>query len=250
MKHAQSTLLAFLLSAFAAAHAQVPDIQATRALFALTNQIRAEHHLAPFTWDPALATAAQAHALRLAKEPGSLEHQYPGEPELLTRAANAGAHFSVISENLARGRTSPFSLEELWMSTPIHRSNLLSPGLTAIGISVLNRDGILYAVQDFSRASPSANREAVEARVIGLLHQQGLHDASASQLARDSCVQRASTAPGALLIVQWDGDTTSLPNVLIDQLRRSIYRSAAVGACSTASPPAGFTAARVAVLLF
>ncbi len=251
MTHRQGILFAFLfLFATPAVHTQSPDLQAVRTLFALTNRIRAEQHLAPFTWDPSLAAAAQAHALRLAGESGSLQHQYPAEPNLLTRAANAGAHFSMISENLARGRTSPLALEQLWMATPVHRANLLNPQLTAIGIAVLTRDGVLYAVQDFSRAAPLTDIDAIETHVISLLQQQGLTAVTTSQLARDTCMQRASTAPGALLIVQWDGDTSMLPDALLEHLRRSTYRSAAVGACPSAARDPGFAAARVAVLLF
>ena len=239
-----------LLTAVSSLQAQSPDPAAERTLFLLTNQIRADHHLAPFTWDPALAIAAQKHALYLAAEPGPLEHQYPGEPDLLTRAAQAGASFHAVSENLARGNTGPAALEKIWMATPIHRANLLDPQLTAIGIAVLNRDGVLFAVQDFSRAAPAFSRDAIEAHVLALLEDQGLSTVTISQLARATCETQATTAAGARLIIQWDGDTSQLPNVLLQQLQRSHFDTAAVGACPSAQPSAGFASARVAVLLF
>ena len=138
---------------FRSAIAQAPDPQAERILFERTNQIRAEHHLAGLAWDPALSRAARSHAARILREGTSLEHQYAGEPDLTHRAAQAGAHFSVVSENLARGRATPAAIEQLWVTTPVHRANLLDPHLDSLGIGVIEQDGVLYAVQDFSQAS-------------------------------------------------------------------------------------------------
>ena len=239
-----------LLAALSSLHAQTPDPAADRTLFLLTNQIRTEHHLAPFTWDPALAIAARKHALYLAADPGPLEHQYPGEPDLLTRAAQAGASFHAVSENLARGNTGPAAIAQLWMQTPIHRANLLNPQLTSIGIAVVNRDGVLFAVQDFSRAAPAFSRDAIEAHVQQLLESQGLASVTISQLARSTCETHATTAASARLLIQWEGDTSLLPEALLQQLQQSHFDTAAVGACPGAHPSGSFASARVAVLLF
>ena len=239
-------LAALLPSAFA----QAPNPQAERSLFELTNQIRAEHHLPPLSWDLALAIAARNHALRILAERSSLEHQYPGEPTLVSRAAQAGARFTTISENLARGRTSPFSIEQLWMSTPIHRANLLNPQLDTLGIGVLEDNGTLIAVQDFTTTAPSLRQDDLEARVMHLIREHGLMGVVSSTAARTVCQQHATTAPDARLIVQWEGDTSQLPNVLLQQLRQNRFTGAAVGACTPASQTPGFASGRVAVLLF
>ena len=249
----QPRTLVILLTLLCLPHhgtAQTPSPPAERAIFSLTNHVRAQYHLPPLSWDPALAAAARAHADHLLHEPGPLEHQYPGEADLVTRAAQAGAHFSVVSENLARRGTSPSDLEQAWLSTPIHRANLLDPHLTAIGIGVLTWNGLLYAVQDFARAAPVLESSAIEAHVSQLLRTEGLASVTSSRLARSVCESHATTAPEARLLVQWDGDTSQLPGVLVQQLRHSQFRSAAVGACATAQPDSGFTSARVAVLLF
>ena len=246
-------VLAFLLAVIClqpGAFAQAPSPSAERALFTLTNTLRAQHNLPPLSWDPALAAAARAHAGLLLREPGPLEHQYPGEADLVTRAAHAGAHFSVISENLARRGTTPTELEQVWMSTAIHRTNLLDPRLTAIGIGVITANGLLFAVQDFSRASPLLGNTDIETHVAQLLRAEGLGPVTSSELARSTCETHATTAPEARLIVQWDGDASQLPDVLLQQLHQSRFRSAAVGACPGAHPSGGFTSARVAVLLF
>ncbi len=243
---AAGLLIALLRSAFA----QAPNPQAERTLFELTNRVRAEHHLPPLFWDPALAIAARNHALRILGERSSLEHQYPGEPALVSRAAAAGARFTTISENLARGRTSPAAIEQLWMSTPVHRANLLNPQLDTLGIGVLEDNGTLIAVQDFTTAGPSLRQDDLEARVMQLLRDHGLASVVSSTAARTVCQQHATTAPSARLIVQWEGDTSQLPDVLLQQLRQSRFTGAAVGACTPASQAPGFASGRVAVLLF
>ncbi len=230
--------------------AQTVNTQAERTLFDLTNQIRTEHHLPSLAWDPALSIAARHHASRILRESTSLEHQYPGESSLVARAAQAGAHFSTISENLARGRTTPAAIEQLWMATSIHRANLLDPHLDTIGIGVLEQNGVLYAVQDFTRAAPVLTEDATEANLIHLLRQQGLASVVASAAARTACRQRATTAENARLIVQWEGNTRQLPDALLAQLHQATYHSAAVGACPSGPQAAGFTSGRVAVLLF
>src|SRR5882757_5005783 len=72
-----------------------------QALVDLANKSRAEHSLKPLSWDPALAKAARAHLVLVVQHPGIPEHQYPGEPDLIARAGNAGAHFSTVAENIA-----------------------------------------------------------------------------------------------------------------------------------------------------
>src|ERR1700721_2550180 len=71
-------------------------------LFVLGNQARAAQGLRPLQWDPALAAAALNHCARMAAE-GPISHQYAGEPDLSQRAGRAGAHFSLIEENVAVG---------------------------------------------------------------------------------------------------------------------------------------------------
>src|SRR5450432_2074915 len=84
-------------------------------LMDLTNQARAEKGLKPVAWDAPLATAARAHAEQMAREP-QISHQYPGEADLSARAAKAGAHFSLIAENVAQG-TSPGQIHGAWMQS-------------------------------------------------------------------------------------------------------------------------------------
>jgi uncharacterized protein YkwD len=127
------------------AHSQSADaLQLMRAM----NADRARHGLGPLKWDPALARAAQDHANRMVWQP-ELSHQYEGEPNLITRAGQAGAHFRVVAENIAIGRT-PRGVEVEWMNSSPYRRNILDARLKAIGIGVVERDGNLWMVADFA----------------------------------------------------------------------------------------------------
>ncbi len=90
------------------------------------------------------------------REP-NLSHQYPGEPDLMTRAAHAGAHFRAIAENIALGPT-PDSLENQWMHSTPHRTNILDPKMNALGVAVLRRGPNLYAVEDFAQTNEALTR--------------------------------------------------------------------------------------------
>jgi uncharacterized protein YkwD len=115
---------------------------------AMANQARAQAGAGRLEWDQALAAAALEHCQRMAAE-GPISHQYRGEPDLSARAAQAGAHYSVIEENVAIGPSAD-RIHEEWMQSPGHRANLLSPDVDRVGIAVVAARGVLYAVADYS----------------------------------------------------------------------------------------------------
>jgi len=123
-----------------------------QALFDAANQERAARRLAPLKWNPALASAARAHAQKMARE-NTLSHQFPGEMDLGTRVRLAGVRFRAVAENVAQG-PSAASIHTQWINSPPHRANLLDPELDSIGIAVAEGQGQLFAVQDFSQANP------------------------------------------------------------------------------------------------
>lgn len=132
--------------------AQSKGSAAEQVLLASANRDRAAHGLPPLKWDATLARAARHHALRMAQQNG-LSHQFPGEPDLPARAAAAGSRFSSLAENVAEGPT-PAYIHAQWMKSPHHRANLLDADLDSVGIAVSRRNGLLFAVEDFSRAVP------------------------------------------------------------------------------------------------
>jgi uncharacterized protein YkwD len=225
-----------------------PDEQ---ALLQLANQARAQHNLPPLRWDSALAAAARNHLRWVLRNPGELLHQYPGEPDLVTRGGNAGAHFSTISENLAGHGQTPAELQQTWMNSPVHRANLLDPKLNVVGIAVIENQGLLFAVEDFGHDVPTLTPESVERQVQKLLQAQGFPPAPSNEDARKTCTMAQGQAGTPKLVIQWDGaDITHLPDAVLQNLDKTRYKSAAVGACPGRQPNQQFTTYHIAVLLY
>jgi uncharacterized protein YkwD len=221
-------------------------------LLALTNQARAADNLGPLHWDPALAQAARLHAEQMV-EHAELSHQFAGEADIPTRAAQSGAHFRAIAENIALGPNLNV-IQKQWMQSVQHRTNILDPQMDAIGIALLRApNGELYAVEDFARTVESLSPASVEDRVIALLRQNGIAAASSTKDARQTCEMAHGTAGGSqpAFVMRWQGaDLSRLPNVLTERIRAGHFKSAAVGACNSAHSQAGFTTYRIAVLLY
>jgi uncharacterized protein YkwD len=207
--------------------AQTAGSSAEQTLLQLVNQRRAEHGLGPVAWDAALARAARGHAVWMSREPGEEQHQYPGEPNLTTRAAQAGGRFSMVAENIATAqRGNVLEIERAWMNSPVHRGNILSPRVNQIGIAVLDVRGTLYAVEDFGRGNPVLAASDVESRPNGPIGR-------------------------ARLSLQWDGpDVNELPGVLMKNIPQVRGHAFAVGACPSTRRGEGFTTYHVAVLMY
>lgn len=227
---------------------------ASEQIFALANQARAEAGVGRLQWDPALAAAALAHCRRMAAE-GPIAHRYGGEPSLSDRAARAGAHFSVIEENVAVG-PSAGAIHEEWMQSPGHRSNLLSPEVDRVGVAVVAARGTLYAVADYSRVVEKLSGLQVEERIAALIRVRGvaiLRDATAARAAcaTDEGMPRSAGEATPRFVMRWqDSDLTRLPEGLVKRLESGQYRQAAVGSCPAQVAEGAFTAYRVAVLLY
>lgn len=231
--------------------AQAGASPAESALLEMANHFRAEHGVAPLAWDSALARAARVHARRIAAEPEDLEHQYPGEADVITRASLEGAHFAAIAENLAGRGQNPAQLHQGWMNSPVHRANLLNPKMNAVGIGVIESQGLLYAVEDLAQTVSVPKQTVIESQVMAALLKAGIASARMTRAARLNCESQSNRAEGALLVVHWEGpDPGKLPEALVQQISREAYHSAAVGACPSPQPGRGFTTYRVAVLLY
>jgi len=217
----------------------------------LSNQARAAAGVAPLRWDPALAAAARQHCLRMVAE-GAIAHRYAGEQPVEQRAAQAGAHFSVLEENVAVAPT-PASIHSAWMHSRDHRANLLSPDVDRIGVAVVAGRWGLYAVADYERSVPVYTQGQVESAVAGLLRPSGVSLLSDPTDARTLCVDDRNAVtgkePGFLMLWQC-ADLTRLPRQLTDRLASGQYRQAAVGSCPAQNVSGTFTAYRVAVLLY
>ena len=241
--------LALLLFLLPSANAQLERNDSERQLFEFLNQERTAQGLPALHWDEALFKAARKHALRMA-DLNLLEHQLPNEADLEGRLAEAGAHFTVIAENIAYGGT-PQTIHHGWMNSPGHRKNILDPRLTAVGIAAVHGQGALFAVQDFSQAVPELSTGQQERKMISLLTARGFHSVSSSVEARRACETDSgfggSNAKAVIHVELTDLD--KLPEDIDKKLRGNPLAKAQVGACHANAPP-GFTRYRIAVLLF
>ena len=227
---------------------RVPNV-AEQYLLAMANQERAQVGAQQLAWDAPLAAAALVHAQRMAQE-GGISHQFAGEADLQARASNAGARFRLIAENVAEAPT-PQILHSSWMHSEGHRRNLLEPQENAVGIAVVQRDGQLFAVEDFSATVADTGLAGQEQQVAALLQVAGMADVTETADARKTCAMSmgyAGTRLPYFVMRYTTSDLSVLPAQLKAKLADRRMHSAAVGACTTAK--SDFSNFSVAVLLY
>lgn len=232
------------------AHAQEKPGPMEGTLFELANQERANRGLPMLQWDQALAEAAKKHADRMAEEL-MLSHQFEGEPDLDTRGVEAGAHFSLIEENVAEGPDLE-GIHASWMQSKPHRESLLNPEVDSVGIAVSEHDGRLFAVQDFSKSVPDLSIGEQEGQFGAVLVARGLRLRTNTRDAEQACkTGRGNKVRQLPLAMVWfeTRDLNSIPASLEKRIQSGQYKSATVGACPARSTP-GFAAFRIAVLLY
>jgi Cysteine-rich secretory protein family len=229
------------------AQQQIPETE--KSLFDAANRERSQRKLPPLKWDEGLARAARKHAELMAGQ-DLLEHRLSGESDLPTRARDAGANFSHITENIGMA-VSADKFHDGWMHSPGHRANILDADSDSVGIAVVEGEE-LYAVEDFSRAVVALSIEEQEKRVVELLASRGLHFLNLGTDARKSCkLDRGSWGSSKpKYIAHYETpDLSRLPDTLEKEIQSHRYKSAAVGACQQ-TEAAGFTRFRIAVLLY
>jgi hypothetical protein len=230
-------------------HGQSANIS-EQYLLAAANQDRSLHELRPVRVDPLLSAAALSHAREMAAR-GTISHQFPGEADLATRAANAGVRFSLITENVAEASNSAL-IHDLWMKSAGHRANLLDPQVNAVGIAVVAEHGQLYAVEDFARTVERLSIPEQEAEVARLIEAAGVGVFGNPEDVRQTC-QLSSGYVGSqqpsFVMRYTAANLSSLPEQLKAKLSSGKYRSAAVGAC-LASKQTPFSSYSIAVMLY
>lgn len=221
-----------------------------RHIFELTNRDRLALGLQPLRWSASLANAAQAHAERMAQE-HYLMHQYPGEGNVGERAARAGAHFQAIAENIATGYSDE-QIEQEWMHSAPHRRNILNPAMNALGVGIVARGGVLYAVEDFAEASEAYSPKDVEQRVGQFLREGGVDPSVPRGAAAHACLSENGYPPGGTgkLVIRFDtGDLSRLPAQVVQQIRSGQYSRASVASCP-GGRQGNFTTYKVAIVLY
>lgn len=232
--------------------AQSPRSVAEQYLFRAVNAERQARGLRPLLWDESLHRAAIAHAQQMAMR-ASISHQYAGEAELSERAQRAGAHFSIVAENVGEAPSAP-QIHDAWMRSEHHRDNVLDAHVDRVGISVLSRNGELYAVEDFDKSVMSLSFDEQESAVATLLSQEtaGLGIRVGTEAARQTCELETGYAGERRpwFVMRFTaGELDLLPEQLRSRLSTGKYREALVGACP-ARGVRNFSSYSIAVLLF
>jgi hypothetical protein len=128
--------------------ALVPDLpQVEQHIVAMTNQVRAEHKLAPLKLNAMLAKAARAFAEKVATS-GNFSHSADGRTPG-QRAEAAGYKACDVAENLAMDQdqqgfdTGALALQAIagWMNSPPHRANILRASVSEFGVGVARAPG-------------------------------------------------------------------------------------------------------------
>ena len=259
---AGSALVLLLLPAIASSGNRTQPTQSTGAngsvseqfLLDAANKDRVNRGLKPVERDPVLAQAALYHARMMAQH-ADISHGFPGEPDLAARAAKAGVHFTLVTENVAEA-PDPTEIHEMWMQSEHHRENLLDPEVNIVGISVVQCDGQFYAVEDFASTIEVLSLDQQESAVASLVHSTGVSIDTAEpslRSARVTCTMPTGYAEGGRkpwFVMRYTASNLGeLPTTLRSRINSGKYHEAAIGACeSTQQSP--FTAYNIAVLLY
>lgn len=118
----------------------------------LTNAERGIHGRARLHTNSRLMRAAQVHAEQMARA-RQQAHVLPNAvyPRAEDRLAAAGYQWQSFGENLALGQTSPAEAVRSWMRSRGHRSNIVHPDFTELGVGyAIDRAGRPYYVQVFA----------------------------------------------------------------------------------------------------
>jgi uncharacterized protein YkwD len=138
-----------------------PD-QAQSRMFELINRERVKAGLEALVFDPELSEAARGHSEDMRKE-GFVGHVSPTSGSAEERLLRAGIVTDLAAENIARG-DDPDEIHEGLMDSPGHRSAILLPKTTHVGIgisSVRKEDSVDYIVTElFIRRIPPLAPEA------------------------------------------------------------------------------------------
>ena len=203
-----------------------------KTLFDSVNRERAARELPVLKWDESLARAARKHAELMAEE-NLLLHRLPGEANLATRAREAGASFSHITENIGMAVYAD-GFHDGWMHSPGHRANILDATIDSIGIAVVEGGEQLFAVEDFARVVMLLSIEEQEKRIGKLIAAHGLRLLKIGDDARKSCElgrEYAGSGKPRYIANYETPNISQLPEGLEKELQSGRYKAAAVVAC-------------------
>ena len=110
------------------------------------NESRAALGLRELAPNPQLACLAQSWSQYLASTGQFVERNLSA-----TLASPGFGGYHTLGENILRGPAtmSAADMHTVWMNSPPHRANILSPAFSSVGIGVAYANGSVYATEDF-----------------------------------------------------------------------------------------------------
>ena len=145
--------------------APVINAEFERRVVELVNQERAARGLPPLKLVAALSAAARYHAADLGSDDYFQHDSHDRNNGTLQRVCGAFERISLwysgwsaAAENIAAGYNSPEDAVAAWMTSDGHRSNILSPNYSEIGVGYFSGVGKFgaYWVQDFGARGDSS----------------------------------------------------------------------------------------------
>lgn len=120
----------------------------------LVNQDRSEAGLPPLLLNSTLNLAAFAKAEDMLSK-RYFAHVSPEGTKPWYWFKMMGYHYTYAGENLALGYKDPSELVDSWMASDSHRSNILSPLYSDLGLAIVEDEGNTMVVQLFGSKSQS-----------------------------------------------------------------------------------------------
>jgi hypothetical protein len=157
------TAIAVLLASLALpgiAAAQNFDDAGERQMLARINAMRASQQLAPLTRNDNLDAVARAHSSEMSQT-RALSHVSARTGTPADRVRATGLSATTVAENVALHRTADAAHEAL-IASEAHRSNMLSPDITHVGLAALRSEQGVYVTQVFAALAPTPPPQRAE----------------------------------------------------------------------------------------
>lgn len=133
----------------------IPTMQGIKSLESqvvkLVNVERSKQGLQPLTENWQLSRVARYKSADMATK-NYFSHTSPTYGSPFRMMESFGIKYSSAGENIAYGQKTPQQVMTAWMNSPGHRSNIMSPSYTQIGVGyATNKSGTPYWTQMFIR---------------------------------------------------------------------------------------------------
>jgi uncharacterized protein YkwD len=130
-----------------------------RAIYQFTNEVRQKNHVPTLSWDNSLRDVARGHSADMIVR-HYFSHETPDGGTFDQRIrAGYRVPFAAAGENIWMSKNRPPTdfkqlariVVDNWMSSPGHRTNLLNPKFTDIGVGVATNGSEIQVTQAFVR---------------------------------------------------------------------------------------------------